>query len=163
MAWQEKDNSGGWVQVFRSSLRKAGVPIRDEWIRCEVHPSQPGAGWEEFREIWLASKEKPDGLLVCDDLLMRDATAAICEARVRVPDQLMIVTHANRGSGIHYPFPVWQMEFDPDEFARLLSEMLVKLMRKEIANPQAVTLPFRWVGTQLQRTKKDTAEKSHMS
>ncbi len=155
MAWQEKDNSGGWVQVFRSSLRKAGVPIRDEWIRCEVHPSQPGAGWEEFREIWLASKEKPDGLLVCDDLLMRDATSAICEARVAVPEQLMIVAHSNRGSGIHYPFPIWQMEYDPDEHARLLGEMLVKLMQKEVISPRRILLPFRWVTPTLKRGNAD--------
>lgn len=156
MAWQEKENDGGWVQAFKASLRKAGVPVRDEWIRHEVHPSQPGAGWEEFREIWLASHEKPDGLLVTDDLLMREATAAICERRVRVPEQLMIVTHANRGSGIHYPFPVWQMEYDPDEHAALLGEMLVKLMRKETLAPHRLTLPYRWVTPSVKQSKTQT-------
>jgi len=153
LAWQAKGNGGGWVQTFESSLREAGVPIRDKWIRHEVHPSRPGAGWEEFREIWMASDKKPDGLLVTDDLLMREATAAVCETRVRVPEQLMIVAHANRGSGIHYPFPVWQMEYDPDEHARLLGEMLVKLMRKETINRRRLTLPFRWVTPAVKRSK----------
>jgi len=161
MAWQEKDNGGGWVQCFKSSLRAAGAPIREEWIRHQVHPSQPGAGWEEFREIWLASSDRPDGLLVCDDLLMRDATPAICEAQVRVPEKLMIVAHANHGSGIHYPFPVWQMEYDPDEHARLLGEMLVKLMRKETVNPRRVTLPFRWVSPPLRRARAGQPAGSH--
>jgi DNA-binding LacI/PurR family transcriptional regulator len=147
MAWQEKknNNGGGWVQALKASLRKAGVPVRDEWIRREVHPSRPRAGWEEFREIWMASGEKPDGLLVTDDLLMREATAAICETRARVPEQLMIVTHANRGSGIYYPFPVWQMEYDPDAYARMTGEMLVALIRKETPNRRRRTLPFQWV------------------
>ena len=157
MGWQAEENGGGWVQVFKASLRKAGVPIRDEWIRHQVHPSQPGAGWEEFREIWMASGEKPDGLLVTDDLLMRDSTAAICETRVRVPEQLMIVTHANRGSGIYYPFPVWQMEYDPDEYARMTGEMLVALMRKETPDRRRLTLPFRWV-TPMKSEKSDTTK-----
>ncbi len=162
MAWQEKknNNGGGWVQAFKASLRKAGVRIRDEWIRHEVHPSQPGAGWEEFREIWLASDEKPDGLLVTDDLLMREATAAICERRVRVPEQLMIVTHANRGSGIHYPFPVWQMEYDPDEYARLEGEMLVKMMRKETVDLRRLTLPFRWVAPAVEQSNTMESNKT---
>jgi len=160
MAWQEEENGGGWVQVFRSSLNKAGLPVRDEWIRHHVHPSQPGAGWEEFREIWMGSSEKPDGFLVTDDLLMREATAAICETRLHVPEQLMIVTHANRGSGIHYPFPVWQMEYDPDEHARLLGEMLVALMRKETVSQRRLILPFRWVAPSTKRARRQSDRKS---
>ena len=157
MAWQEEKTGLSWVQEFKASLRKAGVPVRDEWICHKVHPSRPGAGWEEFREIWLSSEEKPDGLLVTDDLLMREATAAICERRVHVPEQLMIVTHANRGSGIHYPFPVWQMEYDPDEHARLLGEMLVKLMRGETLERRRLTLPFRWVTPTVKQSRGQLA------
>ena len=51
MAWQEKENGLTWVREFKTALRKARVPVRDEWICHNVHPSRPGAGWEEFRDI----------------------------------------------------------------------------------------------------------------
>ena len=133
------------LPVFKQSLQQHGVPVHEEWISVGLHPSAPGAGWEEFREIWTARAEKPDGLIVADDVLFRDAAAAILDVGVRVPEQLMVITHANKGSGMLCPFPVARMEIDPDEYAEAMGQMLIGLMKGELTSSQEVMVPARWV------------------
>jgi DNA-binding LacI/PurR family transcriptional regulator len=141
MSWDQRSAPG----IFRSILKKAGIPVREKWIRSGVHPSLHGSGWEEFREIWMAYPEKPDGLLVVDDVLFQDALPAILGSGVRIPDDLMIVAHANKGSGMHYPFPLTLMQHDQVAMANAMGDMLVRLMhRQPIAQPQ-ISLPFEWV------------------
>ncbi len=102
-----------------------------EWWRGDLDPKLPGAGWEMFREIWAARAEKPDGLLVTDDVLFSDAAKAILAMQIAVPKRLHVVTHSNRGSGLFYPFPVDRLEVDPDEFAAAYGERMVALLRGE--------------------------------
>ena len=133
------------VRTLTDVMSQYGVTPNPRWLVHEIFPSLPGSGWEEFREIWSACPEKPDGLLVTDDMLFRDAVPAICELGIRVPEQLLIVATTNRGSGTYCPFPLMSMEYDPDEHARELGTLLLKRMHGEtVAQPQ-VLLPFRWV------------------
>jgi len=134
----------GMSDSFRSVLEKHGVPVREHWVQRDLHPNLTGAGWEEFREIWHAEVEKPDGLLVCDDILFSDVVVAIMELGVRVPDQLLVVTHAVKGSGILHPFPTIRMECDTDIVAQRMGEMLVKLMKREPVTEPKEYLRFRW-------------------
>jgi len=141
-SWDTPQRVDSFLQTFSRAMRKAGVPIRDEWIRYDLHPSHPGSGWEGFREIWNAFEEKPDGLLVCDDNLMRDAVIGIVGQRIRVPEELLIVSHANKGSGIAYPFPVMEFVADPEAMAAAQVDLLVARMQGEaIAHPKVV-IPF---------------------
>ena len=116
---------------FQAALAAAGVEANPRWIRHDLPPGAPGAGWEEFREIWVSEKEKPDGLLVCDDMLFLGAAMAICQMGIRVPEDLLVVTHHNKGSGLLAPFPVAKLEFDLAEYVQLMGRALVKLMRQE--------------------------------
>jgi DNA-binding LacI/PurR family transcriptional regulator len=133
-----------FVQAFQAELERAGLIFRPEWVREDLHPQWPGAGWEEFREIWQGA-EKPDGLLICDDVLAQDVTVAILEQGIRVPEQLMVVTHANRGSGVWYPFPVAKVEFDPDVLAQAIADMTVKQLRGEGTPDTPVVLGYELV------------------
>jgi GntR family transcriptional regulator of arabinose operon len=145
MGWSPSWYPSTTLPVFKQSLQEHGVPFHEEWISVGLHPSAAGAGWEEFREIWTARAEKPDGLIVADDVLFRDASTAILDAGVRVPEQLMVITHANKGSGILCPFPVARMEIDPDEYAEAMGQMLIGLMKGELTGSQEVMVPARWV------------------
>jgi DNA-binding LacI/PurR family transcriptional regulator len=109
--------------------------LRDEWLRCTVPPETPGAGWEQFREMWAAREEKPDGLLVTDDMLFRDVALAILDLRLSVPQQLQVVAHANKGSGVAYPFPASCLEVDLNEWAAAMMDRLIKLMNGEPVSP----------------------------
>ncbi len=139
----------GWgdrtqTQTFRRVMEAAGIRSREAWICSELNPSLPGAGWEEFREMWVSGAEKPDGLLVLDDMLFDDVKTAILEMGIRVPEQLTVVTHANKGAGLTAPFPFARAEFDPDKSARELGGLLLKLIRKEPVDSPVVTQGFQW-------------------
>ena len=66
----------------------------------------------------------------------------------RVPEQLLVVTHANKGSGTLYPFPVARLEYDPDYTGALLGEQLCHRLRNEPAAAGVAKVPFRWVGVE---------------
>ena len=128
---QTKDLCLQSLASFRALLDESGAAYHAEWLRNAVPPNVPGAGWEQFREIWAARDEKPDGLLVLDDVLFRDVMLGILDSHIQVPEQLQVVTHANKGSGFTYPFPVTTLEIDPDEYVEAMADLLIKLIKKE--------------------------------
>ncbi len=113
-----------FVDLFHAALADHGLTAPEEWIRTDLHPALPGVGWEQFREVWTAGSTKPDGLLVCEDFMFPDAATAILDMNIAVPDQLQVVTHTNRGSGMFFPFPVDKFEVDPNRTAVALVELL---------------------------------------
>lgn len=135
-------------QGLASELHRHGLSVEPTWIRSDLYPLIDGAGWAEFREVWSAKKEKPDGLIVCDDILFADAAVAILQAGIRVPEQLMVVTATNKGSGMLYPFPVARMESDPEVHVRIVGEMLLKMIAGEPVAAPLVHVPWRWLEPQ---------------
>jgi LacI family transcriptional regulator len=126
--------------VFREAVAAAGLPVYDEWIRTDLLPTDTGSGWEEFREVWTAHAEKPDGVLVSDDVLAPDVARAIRELGIRVPDQLTVVTHANRGVPLALPFAAPRLEFDPAAVAAALVRLMVGRLRGELKDDSQITL-----------------------
>lgn len=141
LAWGDSGGAGG----FPKALQDAGLSTREGWIRTDVHPSLPGGGWEEFREVWSAHAEKPEGLLIADEMLYAQALLAIQELGLRIPEDLRIVASVNRGAGLVHPFPVTLMEFDPKEMAEAMGGMMLKLLRREKVSPAQVVLQPRVV------------------
>ncbi len=146
------DSSGDktWNDLCRTTLgslfNQYGIHTSPSWIRGNLRASSlETGGYEEFKKIWMAEKEKPDGLLVCDDYLYQDASLAILELGIKVPKQLMVVTHANKGSSVIYPFPTLRMEWDPDQIAQIQSDLLIRFMKGESVKPQIIPIPFAWV------------------
>jgi DNA-binding LacI/PurR family transcriptional regulator len=131
-------------QPFMDTAAKYGVKVRDKWIVSHSFPDQQG-GWHAFKKLWEAYPEKPNAVFVADDLLFPGAAAAMNELGIKVPDDLLVLTHANRGSGMLYPFPVVAITYDPEECAEMMTEMMIKLLRKEEVFPRHVQLPFRIV------------------
>jgi len=43
--------------------------------------------------------------------------------------QLQIAVHANKGSGVSYPFPVSRLEVDLEEWAEGMVQRLIQLMK----------------------------------
>jgi len=137
MAWGNADD-------FMAALRERGVEVRPGWIRHDLHPSAQGAGWEELREIWASSGDKPDGLLISDDLLFSDARAAVADLDIRVPGELMIVSHANRGMWFPSSFPVTRIEVDPDACAQAMGAALTDLVEGRTPAAKRMEAPF-WI------------------
>ena len=111
--------------LFERTVRELGLSTDPRWIVGEFNPELPGVGWDEFRQIWLAANEKPDGILITSDLLFSGAAQAIRELRIDVPGQLRVATHANRGVAAPWPpLAHVRIEFDPRDFALALVHLL---------------------------------------
>jgi DNA-binding LacI/PurR family transcriptional regulator len=111
--------------LFEQTVRDLGLTTDPRWSLGEFDPALPGAGWEQFRQLWRASAEKPDGILIANDLLFSSAAQAIRELRIDVPGQLRVVTHAQREADPPpAPFPHTRIEFDPRDFALAFANLL---------------------------------------
>lgn len=132
------------AEPFRKAVAECGRATKDAWIKSDISPNLAGAGWDEFREIWAASCEKPDGLVILDDLLFTDAQLAIFELGIRVPEQLRLAIQTNCGSDAQVRLPVTAaFEIDPDEAAEFLADTLMERLRGELLPPTTHTLGFR--------------------
>ena len=140
---------------FREALDTFGLAARDAWIRVDRHPCGPGAGYHSLQEIWAAAGRKPDGLVVTDEVLFDSAVPAILELGISVPDDLMVIRHANRGMGGFAPFPVARLEIDP---AAIASGMLG--LYRELADHGTAQPPHRLVLPKLVVEQADTADAS---
>ncbi len=111
--------------LFERTVRELGLRTAPGWIAGPLAQALPAVGRAAFRQIWQATDEKPDGVLITNDLLFSGATEAIHELRIAVPGQLRVVTHANRGDDSPPPpFPHTRLEFDPHDFALALVGLL---------------------------------------
>ena len=137
--------AGALVNGFRDEVQSSGLTLNEAWIRHDLNPEDSGAGWEEFREIWTSGVEKPDGLIVTDDILFADAVRAMAELGINVPANLQIVSHANRDAYYPAPFPVDWLENDPTEHGHTMGSQLLKLLRGEVPEPSVILLPHRLV------------------
>ncbi len=133
---------GAYEGNFAEAVAAFHLETRPGWLRHDLHPQLAGAGWEEFREVWAAHPEKPDGLLVCDDVLFGEAAIAIAELGIGIPEQLRIVSHRTAGNPARYPFPVTWIEFEPAKAAEVLAEMMMQRLEDTELPPCKVKLPF---------------------
>ncbi len=131
--------------AFIKAMAQHGLAPVPRHIASAGAPGNAGAAWEAFRELWLAPGLRPDGLVIADDTLFHDAALAILEARVRIPEDLKIVTHSTRGRETFYPFPVTALETDPELLAEAAVEMFLTLRRGGNAVPQHRFLPHETV------------------
>ncbi len=120
-------------EPFRAQLERRGLPVRKQWISTGIDPNLSGAGWEAFREIWLAGNEKPDGLVVSDDMLLRGVLMATREFHVQIPEQLKLAKLSDRDSllaalapGFTYEIPV-----------KKIIDLCVDFTEARLADPQA--------------------------
>ena len=125
-----------YIDAFRQEMQARGLRVREEWLKYRQHPSIPGVGWEHFRDIWTASEEKPDGLIVTDDILFQDAALAIVESGVRVPEELKVVAMVVDAPPILFPFDITCLEYSTKEVA----ENMIALLDRRLAEPEVSPL-----------------------
>lgn len=145
--------------AFSKQMELRGLPVHKKWIRRDLPAPDAGAGWADFREIWAASDEKPDGLVITDDILFRDATSAILQLGIQVPDDLMLITHANKGSKIFTPLQVVQVQIDPDDIARGLFEITVRRLEGKPDDDISRKVNFTWIEPESYKQSFNTPNK----
>ncbi len=142
-------------RIFKERIAYHGRATAPGWVIQDTEARLLGSGWQGFRDLWTASQERPDGLLVLDDVMYRDAARAILELGIRVPSQLRIITHSNRGDDLVHPFPVTSLEVDPQEMAAEAAEFVIQSIEGHAARTQAV--PARLIPAKEETTRPTPA------
>jgi DNA-binding LacI/PurR family transcriptional regulator len=146
LPWQNP-NDEPKEQPFLSMAATYGVNVRPNWIVNQPYPDQQ-AGWHGFKTLWNANPDKPNAVFIADDLLFPSAAAAIMDLGIKVPEELIVITDANRGSGMVFPFQVTSVVYDPCECAELMGDMMIKLLHKQEVMPRHIQLPYRIVNVE---------------
>jgi DNA-binding LacI/PurR family transcriptional regulator len=152
-----------FLDLFARSAAESGVETQPEWLISVNDPGVASAGWEAFRDLWRASREKPDGLVVTDDLILPGVFEALRSCGVRVPEQLLLASHFNEGSPLPLPYPVIKIEYSPAEHARAMADLLLAALRGEPAPSAPVVLSHRVVMPTVEaaHTQKERLQKNN--
>jgi DNA-binding LacI/PurR family transcriptional regulator len=141
-------NSPQFEPAFAAGLRANRLKTRTGWNvsfdekRAVSDPEQDG--YESFMRLW-DQPERPDGLLVTDDIFCRGVLRAILHLGIELPDTLRLVSYANRGAALPYHQPVTRVEFDAGEQARVAVEMMMAVMSGRRPPSRGVYLPGKLV------------------
>ncbi len=130
--WHDAEFGGDmFVPQFAAALASQGMEFNPAWTPDNLrHPIISGEGARMFREIWRASP-RPDAVLFADDVLFHDASFQMIREAIRIPDDLLVVTHFNKGSGIPVPFPATLLQFDPADTANAMADIMRAVLRGE--------------------------------
>ncbi len=142
LAWRgvEGDDSRQ-AAVFRAKLQEAGLPVVDAWIRDDTYPTLDGAGWGGFREIWSATSQRPDALILADDFFMGGLTVAIREMGIRVPEQLEVAANIISWQPGMQPFPILAWRPDLASLSRAIVDAERQILRGEMPEPAFKRIP----------------------
>jgi DNA-binding LacI/PurR family transcriptional regulator len=113
------------MSSFENILTGRGLEFSPDRCRSDLSFAWGGAGWEEFREIWFGGGEKPDALLVADENYLPEVAMAVIQLGIRVPQDLLLVSHRTRHVQWAVPLPVAYIEEDVDLFAQVLADRLL--------------------------------------
>jgi DNA-binding LacI/PurR family transcriptional regulator len=129
-----------FYNIFRKLAAAAGLDLRPEWIYTTTRDAQIGDddydvfAYHGFNHIWSA-REKPDGLFICMDDLIRGALMATLNLKVSVPGELKLVMHRNQENKILCPLPCTFVETSIADIARGLISLVVDMFNGKPAKP----------------------------
>ena len=130
-------------------LRKAGVRVRKVLVKVELSKISligvKRAGMETFARL-IAEGRLPRGTvcLITDDYLASGALTAISCAGLKVPEDLRLVTFANKHLGPVYIRELTRMEFDARHAGKVLSDAVLEYLKTGVYPPNSVVGPV-WV------------------
>ena len=115
------------------ALRRAGVDAA-EWVIPPLDGIRPEcverAALEAFDvRLGRGSGWLPDVLFFTDDYVARGAITALSEHGFRIPDDVRVVTWANRGNGPVMRLPLTRMEMDPIAHGETIARCVVSYLR----------------------------------
>jgi DNA-binding LacI/PurR family transcriptional regulator len=133
------------VRVFRGAMADHGLQTRPGWICQTAQPSMPGAGWEAFRDIWLASRDRPDALVITDDQLLPGVFEAFRDSRI--PPSLLpaLATHITEGNPYPLPESVVRLVYSPQDHAQAMARIVRAAITGQAPAERQTLIPHRLV------------------
>ncbi len=103
--WKETSGNDSTIVSFRSL-----IPEED--------------GYNYFNTLWDAYSEKPQVLLISDDIMAKGAAQAISARGIKVPEDLIVISSTNSGIPLFYPIPIITYEFDTNKIISTACKLL---------------------------------------
>lgn len=154
---------GDWYlqRTFRTALEKSSIPFNPEWICWPESDSEGCDGCSRLQKL-LNGPEAPDGLLIGLDTCYNAAAIEVLRLGLRIPEQLLVVTHSNRGSGALYAFPTVRLEMDPALWAQTACKLLQNKLAGRRVRKKVHRLGYQWRGQEEveRRLKNPQTEKT---
>lgn len=128
------------VEMFRRGLQKLGLSTSENWIYSP--PTEEPIAHDErkafhthianeflTRNGWGKSKNSlPEGLLITDDHMTAEVCSVLAQRKVTLGEDLIICSQANKGASTLDKLNVLKVEFDPQDMAAALFDVLEMLM-----------------------------------
>ncbi|MFP4027840.1 MAG: GntR family transcriptional regulator [Candidatus Brocadiia bacterium] len=153
-----KSQQAGMREAFRKTLKENGLKPDPELICTETENGESKYEGGAFQKLWEKPIQKPDAILVADDVVFKNTAYGILSRSIDVPRELLVLTHANKGADLFYPFPTVRLQFDPTEYARALVDGLSKRMAGEPNPDKEVLLSHTMVGTETIKNLLEASE-----
>ena len=160
--WYGEEKNGRLIAdlrpEFRNYAKTAGLETKTEWMPYYVayHYEKDGkagqevgynfdsGGFEAFNRLW-EQPDRPDGVVVIDEILCQGVMKAAWKLGVKMPEELRLVSYGNIGVDIPYIEPITQVSFDPSEIAQKAVEMMMKLIRGREPEEKQIRLPGKLI------------------
>jgi DNA-binding LacI/PurR family transcriptional regulator len=82
-------------------------------------------GYEGARKLLASRKSRPAALFINHDVVTKGALVGLAEMGIRFPQDMALLTHANRGDDFPSLCPLTRVEYDVEALARGLFQQLV--------------------------------------
>ena len=139
-------SSGDVEHYFASFMQRLGdfgLTTRNSWVRTPsrllLNQEHEEFGYREFHEIW-SQPERPDGLFVFPDTVVKGVITAILQESVAVPEDLKLVFHRNEGSPVLCPVEASWMIMDTGSVAKALIDLMERQLAGQEVEP--IRVPF---------------------
>ncbi|MDD5598034.1 MAG: GntR family transcriptional regulator [Victivallaceae bacterium] len=97
----------------------------------------------ELIKYWQTHKRWPEVLIIPDDIATRAVVLALVSKKIKIPEQLRIVTMANKGIVHHYGAPVIRYEIP----VRVVSKTLIDILWNRMIGKALPVLPVKISGS----------------
>ncbi len=142
-------------ECFAEAVTAHGLEHRPEWYLPAAAESAEAARYWTQLLMRLPPQDRPEAVLVADDNFVEPAMAGLHAARVRVPDDVAVISHCNFPWAGPRPRGVEWLGFDADRALRTCLGLLQRQRRSEPA-PGSTMISPRF-GAQLGMTEKETS------
>jgi DNA-binding LacI/PurR family transcriptional regulator len=124
--WLDQDNSPaerlGYLQYIEQIFIDTGLKPNRDWI-IGVHQASDWAGYHAFNHI-CSLPQRPQGLIVMDDIIGRGVHMSILARQIRVPEDLVVIVQNNEDSPIVFPQQWQQCGYNLAGTARVIVDSL---------------------------------------
>lgn len=143
LGWYQGDEnlSKPKEELFAKYAIEAGLSTQEKWIHRDLlGNSAERYGYECFMKLWERG-DCPDAFIINDDIVACGVFRAVLHKQIRVPEEVRLITYANKGVDLHYHLPVTRYEFDMREIADAAFDAMVKLLNGQELEHNVVYVP----------------------